>query len=566
MIKFTTFEPDESQSDFAVILNKGHLEKTAEHTPELKEFTNKLKPKSGKTYVLINALTSGEFYGSNRNGDFFPEVALKKFYKTFETYGHAYRHHQNKDPMKSSGKVVFSSYNPKMRRVELIVELDNVKAKDIIEKLEKGEYAATSMGVKTPADMCSICNKRSKKVSEYCDHLKYQMNKVLPDGRKVFAVNDLDLKFFDISFVIKPADATSAVMAKVASGSTPTTIELSAQLGEDFLKQSGLKESQLLKEVDGDIEAVSDDPKNLLRATRGEIPYENLKKIASKHSLQDILSTFLGLRIMPTPEEFQYIALHKANKGDLAEKAVQRRQFLMDLEEQPTFPIGVEFQNFNDDIAKELSLFVPSCSMTKPLIMRRILLSKYAEEFDPNVLPSQTMPNPGTIDLNPISPVKSPLLPMLGLGGLYVGFKELFNSPAAPGLEKMLSSKPWMIPLLIGAVAFGATQIQPSLFRKQASMTNPYFLERLLTTIPASYIYSGIQEDKARKGEQLDNVQELVRAHPTATALGTFWGTGKLIKLFQKHANVKNLDTYNEIVYNLTPERFEEVYKESLSL
>jgi hypothetical protein len=51
--------------------------------------------------------------------------------------------------------------------------------------------------------------------ADYCEHAKKQMNKILPDGRKVFVYNDYP-KFFDISFVFIGADKTAKVMMKIA--------------------------------------------------------------------------------------------------------------------------------------------------------------------------------------------------------------------------------------------------------------------------------------------------------------------------------------------------------------
>ena len=49
-----------------------------------------------------------------------------------------------------------------------------------------------------------------------CEHLQRMLNRILPDGRKVYAINDYP-RFFDISFVFIGADKTAKVMAKLAS-------------------------------------------------------------------------------------------------------------------------------------------------------------------------------------------------------------------------------------------------------------------------------------------------------------------------------------------------------------
>lgn len=162
---------------------------------------------------------AGEYYGSNRNGDYFPEAQLIRWHKTFETSpAHLFRHHVNKDPAKAIGKVIFSYYNHRMHRVELIVEASKTLAADEYYKItELGQYPATSMACNTPFDVCSICGNKAHTRNEYCTHLTTQLNTLYPDGRKVMALNLGPLKFFDISIVIRPADITSSVLEKVAN-------------------------------------------------------------------------------------------------------------------------------------------------------------------------------------------------------------------------------------------------------------------------------------------------------------------------------------------------------------
>jgi len=179
-------------------------------------------------YLHVIALGAGEYYGSNSNGDYFPETELigacKIFagrercygFKTFETVGKVYRLHQNKDSEKSIGDVVKAIYNQKMHRVELIIAVEKEKAPDIVERIDNGEKLPVSMGCKVKYDECSICGNRAYKSRlEYCIHGKMMLNQVLPDGRKVFRINIAPI-FHDISFVRVPADKTAYVLAKVA--------------------------------------------------------------------------------------------------------------------------------------------------------------------------------------------------------------------------------------------------------------------------------------------------------------------------------------------------------------
>ena len=201
----------DNNSEVFSLIHPGVLEKRAGMSEDLLAYVESLKAAVGKTYALVNALSAGEFFGPNRNGDYFPEESLKQYHKTFEALGHVYRHHVNKDPNISMGKVLFSHYNNSMHRVELILELDDARAKDVLEKLREGALPAVSMGCRVPWDECSICGNRAKTRNEYCDDLLKHMNQILPDGRRVYAKN-LSPKFFDISVVLIPAEKTAGFL------------------------------------------------------------------------------------------------------------------------------------------------------------------------------------------------------------------------------------------------------------------------------------------------------------------------------------------------------------------
>lgn len=252
-----------------------HLVKTAAASPPQLERVLKLvrsMPKSnGHLPVMVSAMGAGEYWGSNSNGDYFPEASLihtpqnwegmsldlqrqmgakwEWGYPTFYN-AHAFQHHVNKDPARAFGDVIFSMWDPQMKRVLLVINIDRARARQmgaigVVDKIENGEFPDVSMGCKVPYDVCTICadwsritqnpkkdlreHKRrpirglSTTRHEYCQHLQAELNKIYPDGRKVAMIN-LHPKFFDISFVFIGADKTSKVMAKLA-GRQPCPIQ-----------------------------------------------------------------------------------------------------------------------------------------------------------------------------------------------------------------------------------------------------------------------------------------------------------------------------------------------------
>jgi len=244
-----------------------HLVKVAAASPPQLERVLKLvrsMPKTNSSLpVLVSAMGAGEYWGSNSNGDYFPESSLihtppnwlglsldlqrqlgarwEWGYPTFYN-AHAFQHHVNKDPARAFGDVVYAMWDPQMKRVLLVINIDREKARvmgaiSVVDKIENGEFPDVSMGCKVPYDVCTICADWSRITQnpkkdlaehrkrpirglsttrhEYCQHLQAELNKIYPDGRKVAMIN-LHPKFFDLSFVFIGADKTSKVMAKLA--------------------------------------------------------------------------------------------------------------------------------------------------------------------------------------------------------------------------------------------------------------------------------------------------------------------------------------------------------------
>lgn len=140
------------------------LSKEASASPAL-EYVKHVQPEPGRTIVLVLGLGSYEFYGLNRNGDGFneqpyrpgssngpgrdawvtEEECVQHHYKSYEN-GHVYRHHVNKDPKKAIGRILKAFWNPLMHRVEVLEDLDNKKAPDLVEQIGDGDHPPKSMG------------------------------------------------------------------------------------------------------------------------------------------------------------------------------------------------------------------------------------------------------------------------------------------------------------------------------------------------------------------------------------------------------------------------------------
>lgn len=296
------------EANISTLFSTG-LEKKAAYG-EIEEFCSTLTPKEGYTYLHILAMGSAEYWGHNRNCDSFPEENLIKYHKTFETTpAMLYRNHINKDPSRSYGKVIFACYNMGMHRVELICECQNELVEDINQEIRLGKFPATSMATKTPSDRCSICGNRARTRQEYCTHLQNELGRLYPDGRRVVAINDDALIFFDISKVVRPADVTSSVLVKVAQEVVTSSAEL-AEIDGLFDKTAELKKmSEFIKEIEGTVVSSSAVEDKILEHTK-DLPTGLIPGLA-QFSLTDILHALVESKISPSIKFLSELLAHK---------------------------------------------------------------------------------------------------------------------------------------------------------------------------------------------------------------------------------------------------------------
>jgi len=127
MIKYILNEYEGIDNKNNIIRLEPNFEKVAyQFGDPIKEFIEKnIKPTKGSNYYLINAMGSGEIYGANTRGDYFPRKELIENHKTFETTpAHVFVQHRNKDKSRRLGDVLFSYFNEDTDRVELVQRID----------------------------------------------------------------------------------------------------------------------------------------------------------------------------------------------------------------------------------------------------------------------------------------------------------------------------------------------------------------------------------------------------------------------------------------------------------
>ena len=511
-------------------------------------------------------------HNSNVNGDFFPEEALRHEgaeygHQTFMHYAYPYKHHVNKDPARAYGdKVTLADYDPHMHRVLLIVRVDDSKCQDILGDLAGGHYWDVSMGCKVPWDECSICKNRARTRAEYCPHLRYQMNKILQDGRRVFAYN-WKPKFFDISFVTIGAEKASHVLRKVAQARETLAKAPSAALGELYYGKLAAAEKRALqkkratitKEVPSEpaptaqgITSVDKakvqsfmDAAGDVKATEPSIPNRILDRVA-QFPTQEIFSTIARLGIDLKPHEFQRIILVKEGQTKMANQ-LERHRLVFD-ERYPASRLPswasqiprISNDHLNEKVALALKPYLASrCCLPEPLALRIDRMEKQGG------IPAYDM-NSQWYSMTDAEKAQASGMPGAAKAGMalaagYVALKAAFPKVLSEGPAPLraLSKYPWLLPILlgagVGAIVGAQAENEPLPLRKygafpgvDANTTSPYHhpkvagvgLAAAMGTIPLAYIYSGIQQRRWEQGEKLNALNRFIAENPHKASIG----------------------------------------------
>lgn len=458
MLKVSFFRGETEQGPTVVPLfnraTDSALEKVAgaHLLPEVVRYIDALRPSPNSVYSLVNALGAGEYYGSNINGDYFPESALlhrpddwsgnalldkvkaKDWpygYPTFY-YAHPYAHHRNKDATRAFGEVELAVWNGNMRRVELVTRVDKDKClqfggAQVWDKLKAGMFPDVSMGCKVPFDTCSICLDwkafraaqetfdkgrhkhpgeavlefhKKKKIrglsitrKDYCEHALKQMNRILPNGKKVFVYNDYP-RFFDISFVFIGADRTAKTMMKIASfggiDAEHPSAEMADRLGysddepaqektagvlDDLVFEAAFGKNAKAKrgEITKDVPAahVSHAARSIANSDR-DLPRDVLE-LLGKAPLESSLATTGGLGIVLRPREFQRIILVNIGRRDVADELDMLGEVFPRSDARA--PMQLSSSDFLPALVKLLLPLLMSRSAIAPALEGRLLIS-----------------------------------------------------------------------------------------------------------------------------------------------------------------------------------------------
>lgn len=427
---------------------------------EALEYIKDVKPVPGKTIILVLAMTAGEYYGANRNGDAWPEEplvvgpsvigpedVLPKNYKTFETHANVFKHHVNKDPEKAIGKVLKAFYNWDMHRVELLLALDNLKASGMLQRIEREDPVAVSMGCRVKKDICSICGNPAPTRKFYCVHAR-DLGGYMPDGRRKFVWNPKPV-FFDISGVLRPADRLGFMMKKVAGAlGTLSAAELGEYIEKTSQKIANLhKLSVIDKILRGDIGALKDSQglmqfKNAIAepaAMLSEPMNDDTLRQMAQYRPTELFSSLAAMGIVPSLPEFLKMFVWKLDpSAAVPEEALQNAVSSMPsvfnlLANSPELLDEINSTKFAEVSAEEVRPFIAtkfaflqeSRSFSEPYLSRRLV---------PGVFGNQTTST--KIAFHGAARDKRQMQPLLGAGTLMYGTYMLSDTEKTGELDE----------------------------------------------------------------------------------------------------------------------------------
>ena len=203
-------------------------------------------------------------------------------------------------------------------------------------------------------------------------------------------------------------------------------------------------QAEIKKQITAKVDAISEDPKRLILQAQKRLTKETLQKL-SAYPLSEVLSTFIGLRIVPIREDFQKLALYSMGKSEGADLLEEQNIcFEVDPNLKAIIPDDISLSHFNEKIAGLLTEDLPEMALTKPNIIARSLYKISQANF--SALP-ETSDNLGAAfperskkersmigkvffgqkEEPELSAVKNPIVPLGILGSLYLGYAKVFN-------------------------------------------------------------------------------------------------------------------------------------------
>ncbi len=289
-------------------IDAGFLKKHASSHGVFERELSEIQPIPGHTVLHVLAVGDEEAYGDNRNNDAFNEADNKVCHDRFKKHGHVFRNHRNWSPDLKTGMVVKTAHNDDMRRIELLIALENAKYAEELAAFENGDDIPVSMGSMQKYDVCSYCKHKAPTAKDHCEHIQHKLGEVMEDGTKIYMQNP-DPDYFDISTVFKNADRIGLTLRKVAAHN-------GAVGGHELAEAMGLRGcghpksatlirlAELEKRFKGVGKTVKTSPSNLPRES-----VKQLKQACAKHGVKTVIGSLHEAGRLLSFDDFAYIVV-----------------------------------------------------------------------------------------------------------------------------------------------------------------------------------------------------------------------------------------------------------------
>ena len=231
----------------------------------------------GEKYAYFSgrAISAGEVYGANDNGDWFSREELRKAAPTFIGVG-IHCNHNSDDSRTAIGFILDSTYVNDSDFIEVIFALDKNLAEKafpgLLQAVLNGKILDLSMGCFCERSYCNICSNLSYTPIDYCNHIRLYKGLEF-EGKKVYEINE-GVSFFELSLIFDPlalqsginegfgADRDAKILQKIANKKEEImshNVKANAD-GNPTDSMSEAKDYELSKEVD---KATSDQAKKV---------------------------------------------------------------------------------------------------------------------------------------------------------------------------------------------------------------------------------------------------------------------------------------------------------------
>ena len=285
-----------------------------------------------------------------------------------------------------------------VKKIESTCDTTNVVHNLAVEDDES--YLAVGVAVHN----CSICGNRAPTRAQYCEHLRFQMRDVI-NGLKVAALNPKP-KFFDISWVVRPADPTAYMLKKVAE---ERPYEITGAAAGEYLDEMAERKlaAHKLAVIDKVVQGIPVDaktegvdpvelsniqkmrPEALRMGSRMPTMSDNTLRELSQHPLNRIVNTTLASGMLLNTPEITKIIIYKSYPqtqhipDDLIDRVVATQGGIMKLfEDMPQLLDGVDASGIFDIAPSHIDQKIAALVM--PYMEKRSGIMEYLQrKFTP---------------------------------------------------------------------------------------------------------------------------------------------------------------------------------------